>query len=276
MSGCNHYKRLCKIVAPCCNKVYWCRHCHNEDPLNDHGDLDRHKISEIVCAICNTHQRVSNTCINYHEYNGNLSENSNREDFNNYHDTNSDGINRIYCPKEFASYFCSKCNLWDDLGIQKKIFHCDECGICRVGSKTSYFHCKVCCMCYPTSIKDTHICIEKSCHQACPLCLENLFHSIRTVSILNCGHTIHESCLNELEAAKGIIGLRCPVCGKSITDNSVIWEAIDKLIADSPVPQSSKKLVNIFCNDCTKKCITELHPYGIKCIACGSYNTRVD
>jgi hypothetical protein len=27
--GCNHYKRRCKLVAPCCDAVVWCRHCHN-------------------------------------------------------------------------------------------------------------------------------------------------------------------------------------------------------------------------------------------------------
>lgn len=27
--GCDHYKRRCKLVAPCCGEVFWCRHCHN-------------------------------------------------------------------------------------------------------------------------------------------------------------------------------------------------------------------------------------------------------
>lgn len=27
---CEHYRRRCKIVAPCCNQVFPCRHCHNE------------------------------------------------------------------------------------------------------------------------------------------------------------------------------------------------------------------------------------------------------
>lgn len=27
---CKHYRRRCKIRAPCCNEIYPCRHCHNE------------------------------------------------------------------------------------------------------------------------------------------------------------------------------------------------------------------------------------------------------
>ncbi|KAL8436547.1 hypothetical protein ACSSS7_001625 [Eimeria intestinalis] len=33
--GCSHYRRKCKIVAPCCGKVFWCRHCHNEESEKD-------------------------------------------------------------------------------------------------------------------------------------------------------------------------------------------------------------------------------------------------
>lgn len=27
---CTHYRRRCKIRAPCCDEVFDCRHCHNE------------------------------------------------------------------------------------------------------------------------------------------------------------------------------------------------------------------------------------------------------
>jgi hypothetical protein len=27
---CDHYRRRCKIRAPCCNQIFPCRHCHNE------------------------------------------------------------------------------------------------------------------------------------------------------------------------------------------------------------------------------------------------------
>ncbi|KAK1265541.1 hypothetical protein QJS04_geneDACA021306 [Acorus gramineus] len=28
--GCHHYRRRCRIRAPCCNEIFDCRHCHNE------------------------------------------------------------------------------------------------------------------------------------------------------------------------------------------------------------------------------------------------------
>jgi hypothetical protein len=31
--GCSHYRRRCKLVAPCCDKAYWCRHCHNDSEM---------------------------------------------------------------------------------------------------------------------------------------------------------------------------------------------------------------------------------------------------
>jgi hypothetical protein len=41
---CEHYRRRCKIVAPCCGQVFPCRHCHNEATVrfcifvpSDHG-----------------------------------------------------------------------------------------------------------------------------------------------------------------------------------------------------------------------------------------------
>ena len=27
---CSHYRRRCKIRAPCCNEIFDCRHCHND------------------------------------------------------------------------------------------------------------------------------------------------------------------------------------------------------------------------------------------------------
>eukprot|EP00919_Chromeraceae_sp_WS-2016_P059972 GHVR01142531.1.p2 GENE.GHVR01142531.1~~GHVR01142531.1.p2 ORF type:complete len:141 (+),score=29.89 GHVR01142531.1:128-550(+) len=63
--GCSHYERKCKIIAPCCGEVYWCRHCHNEiknenekDALKAH-EIDRKKVTRIICQICNTEQDVS-------------------------------------------------------------------------------------------------------------------------------------------------------------------------------------------------------------------------
>lgn len=33
--GCVHYRRRCRLVAPCCGELFWCRHCHNEAKSQD-------------------------------------------------------------------------------------------------------------------------------------------------------------------------------------------------------------------------------------------------
>lgn len=37
--GCEHYKRNCKLLATCCNKLFTCRFCH--DKVSDHT-MDRY------------------------------------------------------------------------------------------------------------------------------------------------------------------------------------------------------------------------------------------
>nr|ACF86540.1 unknown [Zea mays] len=63
--GCVHYRRGCKIRAPCCGEVFGCRHCHNEakDSLevsvHDRHVLPRHDIKLVICSLCNKEQDVS-------------------------------------------------------------------------------------------------------------------------------------------------------------------------------------------------------------------------
>lgn len=54
----------------------------------------------------------------------------------------------------FLQYTCLKCNLFDD--EDKNQFHCDGCGICRIGGANRFFHCEVCNMCLPLQIKGAH------------------------------------------------------------------------------------------------------------------------
>ena len=147
---CEHYKRNCSIISPCCDKQYNCRLCHdineydnNSDPKKMHK-INRFEIKEIVCNICKIRQNISNKCIN--------------------------------CNIKFGEYYCSICNYFDD-DISKKQFHCDKCGICRVGGKENFFHCDTCEMCLNIAAKDNHVCREKKSHTNCPICLEYLFDS---------------------------------------------------------------------------------------------------
>lgn len=53
--GCPHYRRACKIRAPCCQKLFTCRLCH--DHASDHT-MDRGEVAEMLCMRCGTLQPV--------------------------------------------------------------------------------------------------------------------------------------------------------------------------------------------------------------------------
>ena len=55
--GCGHYKRKCKVIAPCCDRAYTCRECHDEaEP--DH-EMDSKAVQHMICMECNTRQRAA-------------------------------------------------------------------------------------------------------------------------------------------------------------------------------------------------------------------------
>ena len=61
--ACVHYERVCQIVAPCCNRVFGCRLCHDEEMSDvvgaSHPPLDRFSVNEVICISCSTRQEVS-------------------------------------------------------------------------------------------------------------------------------------------------------------------------------------------------------------------------
>ncbi|CAJ2654523.1 unnamed protein product [Trifolium pratense] len=243
--GCTHYRRRCKIIAPCCNQVFGCRHCHNEAKnsneinLVDRHDIPRHEVKKVICSLCDTEQDVQQYCIN--------------------------------CGVCLGEYFCGTCKFFDD-DISKQQFHCDECGICRTGGKDNFFHCKRCGCCYSKEIKEGHHCVERAMHHNCPICFEYLFDTLRETSVLPCGHTIHFECVKEMEKHHRY---SCPVCSKSICDMSSVWKKLDQVISSTPMPESYKnKKVWILCNDCGVNSIVQFHIVAHKCLSCNSYNTR--
>jgi len=56
---CGHYERNCNIVAPCCNRVFGCRICHDEMSPPGHPPMNRFHVREVVCKLCNTRQAAS-------------------------------------------------------------------------------------------------------------------------------------------------------------------------------------------------------------------------
>ncbi|XP_057954200.1 E3 ubiquitin-protein ligase RZFP34-like [Malania oleifera] len=242
--GCAHYRRRCKIRAPCCNEIFDCRHCHNEaknsmdaNPLERH-DIPRHEIKQVKCSLCGTEQDVRQNCIS--------------------------------CGVCMGKYFCSKCNFFDD-DVSKNQYHCDECGICRTGGKENFFHCRKCGCCYSKLIKDTHRCVEKAMHHNCPVCFEFLFDTLKDINVLPCGHTIHLECAKEMELH---FRYSCPICSKSIWDMSNLWKMLDEQVASTPMPEMyQNKMVWILCNDCGEKSEVRFHIVAHKCLKCCSYNT---
>uniref|UniRef100_A0A0D9Z208 CHY-type domain-containing protein n=1 Tax=Oryza glumipatula TaxID=40148 RepID=A0A0D9Z208_9ORYZ len=274
--GCVHYRRKCKIRAPCCGEIFDCRHCHNEAKdslevsISDRHEIPRHEIKLVICSLCNKEQDVQQDCSN--------------------------------CGACLGKYFCAKCNFYDD-DVSKNQFHCDGCGICRqvvlnlhscdgvmkyepflinltitfyrTGGAENFFHCDKCGCCYSYVLKDSHHCVERAMHHNCPVCFEYLFDSTKDISALHCGHTIHLECLYEMRSHQQF---SCPVCLRSACDMSHAWQKLDQEVAASPMPVIyQKKMSNqiwILCNDCGTTSNVQFHILGHKCPGCSSYNTR--
>ena len=107
--GCAHYKRNIKLQCSACYRWYTCRFCH--DAVEDHM-LNRRETKNMLCMLCGCAQPASEEC--------------------------------TLCSERGAWYYCDICKLWDD-SPDKSIYHCSDCGICRVGEGLGrdFFHCKV-------------------------------------------------------------------------------------------------------------------------------------
>jgi len=231
--ACKHYKRKCEFVAPCCQKTYRCRFCHDE--AEDHV-LDGFAVREVVCSNCNLKQELRSACVE--------------------------------CETIFGAYHCLKCKLFDD-DLTRNTYHCDGCGICRVGKAKDYFHCNKCDMCLPIHMKNKHTCIEDVSKKDCPVCLEDIHTSREPAQIPPCHHLIHRSCFQQLRL-KGFF--RCPVCLKSMfkipwEDYDLM------LANNPMPPRFVGVLAKIKCFDCDINSDAEFHFVSLKCGSCGSHNT---
>lgn len=236
-SSCDHYLRKCRLVAPCCGNTYTCRICH--DNCENH-ELDRYSVEEIICLQCETRQNIDVRCKK--------------------------------CQICFGNYTCLKCRMFDDR--DRKQFHCDQCRICRIGGKENFFHCTKCDMCLAVTLKDSHKCVEKISRSDCPICLEDMHTSRTSLHVPSCGHMLHTQCYNGLRRKRLFT---CPICCTSYEGVSSIWEEVDKIIAQTPMPDMVEvPIVKILCRDCHKMSEVPFHVFGLKCVECGSYNTCQD
>ena len=250
--GCDHYSRSAMLVCPDCDQAYWCRHCHDAERMEAEPDprhrhqLDRSRVNELVCGVCSTRQSVSSFSTNA-----------------------SSGTT-------FGEDTCLKCPFFDHRTV-RQYFHCDECGICRVGGRENFFHCPTCEGCFAKGMEGNHTCVERSLKQNCPVCFEYQFDSVHPNTVLRCGHTIHVHCLHELEANCSGIVPTCPICKKSLADYSTYWQALDREIEQHEVPEEYRGWTAcIACNDCGEE--TNDLPFNLMALkcgnpSCGSYNT---
>lgn len=236
--GCEHYRRKCKIQASCCSKWFSCRICHND--VSDHV-LMRKETETMICMACDCIQSPSNKCIE--------------------------------CKEVMARYFCAECNLWDD-DVKKNIYHCKDCGICRVGKglDIDYFHCKTCSVCMVIGLLGKHKCIQRNLDSNCPICNEDLFTSTSTVIFMPCGHCIHYKCHQQHVQTS----FQCPTCFKSLADMSDYFKRIDDALAQHEMPIEYRDTYShIYCNDCELRSHSKFHFLYHKCTHCRGYNTKL-
>ncbi|EGW30804.1 uncharacterized protein SPAPADRAFT_72723 [Spathaspora passalidarum NRRL Y-27907] len=237
--GCPHYHRNCKVECPTCLKWYPCRFCHDNE-ITDHK-LIRNEVKHILCMHCQTPQVPdTNYCIN--------------------------------CEQELANYFCRKCVLYDN-DPNKDIYHCDKCGICRLGLGIGkdYFHCDTCNVCLSIDLHDKHKCVTNTTHCNCTICNEYLFTSVQKVVFMKCGHSIHQHCYDELITHS----YKCPICKKTIVNVETQFRLLDQEVMQSPLPPPYNAWRCIIsCNDCKGKSNCSYHVLGLKCKYCKSYNTN--
>lgn len=260
VKSCKHYNIKCNIICKCCDLEFPCRHCHNEYM----GIMmDRYNLTEIVCRECHTKQGLSNTCID--------------------------------CNISFANTHCDKCNIWTDID-QSYIFHCDKCNICFLNEDNiDFYHCDECNTCHATNDKKCSKQSKLIISYECGVCKKTNFDSSystlindddgnRSLSsnnktrILNCGHTLHSQCMENL--CRDNIIPKCPICKKSLCSPDH-WNLLDNIRnqefeLNSVLFEGEYKdwKVNIDCNDCSENSNSKYHPILLKCDKCGSYNTQ--
>jgi hypothetical protein len=125
------------------------------------------------------------------------------------------GQDCIECGKQVSKYYCKECKLWDS-DPKKNIYHCHDCGICRIGKGLGidYFHCQTCNVCMAIGLKGRHKCIERNLESDCPICGEYMFTSTSTVIFMPCGHCMHHKCHQQHIQTS----YQCPTCLKSLAD----------------------------------------------------------
>ncbi|KAH8678076.1 hypothetical protein BX600DRAFT_394093 [Xylariales sp. PMI_506] len=234
--GCEHYKRNVKSQCSTCGHWYICRFCH--DKAESHPMVSK-DTKHMLCMFCGLAQKVGESCAG--------------------------------CGESAAMYYCSTCKLWNN-DPSKSIYHCNDCGICRVGRGLGkdFFHCKTCNACLAISLENSHRCIERLLDCDCPICGEYMFNTPKGICHMKCGHALHRDCWDEhIKHA-----YKCPICNKSVVNMETQFRRLDLAIEVQPMPEKFQDTrAVVLCNDCSAKTTVKYHWLGLKCAVCQSYNT---
>jgi RING finger/CHY zinc finger protein 1 len=172
-----------------------------------------------------------------------------------------------------AAYFCGICKFFDD-DLTKGIWHCNSCGLCRVGGKDNFVHCDHCHMCVPPG---NHKHTERAFECNCPICNEFLLTSTSpSFRPGPCHHPIHASCYKKLIKNR----TSCPICNKSYSELKILleenWKYLRELKKYYPVPpEYTNWRVEVLCYDCEKRTDSDYHWIGTECSHCHGWNTTI-
>lgn len=192
---CEHYKKNCsRFYFSCCGLYDPCMRCHRERNI-----CKRPILEKITCNKCSLEQEPSPQCKR--------------------------------CSILFGNFYCNICSIWTE---RTDIYHCNDCGICRVGPREVTFHCFDCGTCFHKSDYN-HICSKKSYkEEVCIICKEDLFTSQKEFISLPCSHFIHQECFQDCLQYQRY---QCPFCKKSMINMESIWSIIRKEIKRNKVPE---------------------------------------
>lgn len=230
--GCSHYKRNCLLVCNTCSRTYPCTHCH--DKTETHKLIGRN-VTDMICLVCGVTQKKSNKCIN--------------------------------CMTVMGDYFCDPCSFWS---YDIKVFHCNSCGVCRLGDINEFMHCEKCSICIE---RKDHKHVSSGVKNNCPICAEYLLYSSKEVILLRCGHYIHKECHDSNLTSS----IHCPICFKLVGDDSTIRSKIEMMINANKQENYRIELqaCQIKCFECGEICEKDVFMLFNQCNNCKSFNTKL-
>lgn len=133
--GCEHYYRNAFPICSTCGKIVRCRFCH-DDEIYDHR-FNRSETKYMYCLLCKKIGPIGTHC--------------------------------QHCKQEVSKICCPICKTLCMIGEDvKPAYHCEKCGVCRVGLAENSVHCDKCGTCYDIKSQKTHVCADPNC--ICPIC----------------------------------------------------------------------------------------------------------